>query len=138
MKKKISLPIVIAIALVVAAIAFSVAYMISTSTMNAKLTDLSQKQALFSTLSDVDSYVREKYTGEIDEQKLTHELCEAYANSIGGSVIYVDSEDAEESEYTAENGYTVMKLSDGSLIVVLSNEQSTQAFSQMTSEPDGT
>lgn len=136
MKKKISLPIVIAITLVTAAIVFSVAYLISTSSMNAKLTDLSQKQALFSTLSDVDGYVREKYKGEIDEQKLTHDLCEAYARSIGDSVIYVDSEHASDTEYTAENGYTVMRLSDGSLIVVLSDEQGTQASAEATSDPD--
>lgn len=136
MNKKISLPIVIAITLVTAAIVFSVAYLISTSSMNAKLTDLSQKQALFSTLSDVDGYVREKYTGEIDEQKLTHDLCEAYARSIGGCVIYVDSEDASDTEYTAENGYTVMILSDGSLVVVLSDEQGTQASAEAASDPD--
>lgn len=123
MKKKISLPIVIAIALVCATIAFSLAYIISTSAMNARLTDLSKKQALFSTMADVDSFVRDKSYYEIDKEILTEELCRGYAKAYEGRVLYLTAEEYSDSEYTTESGYTVLTLADKSVLVVLTEEQ---------------
>ncbi len=123
MRKKISLPIVITIAFIAAAIAFSLAYVIATASMNAKLTDLGQKQALFSTLSDVDSYVREKSYHNIDREKLSRELCRGYAQASEGRVLYLTAEEYKESGYTAEDGYTVLILADSSAMVVLTEEQ---------------
>ncbi len=123
MKKKISLPIVITIALISATIAFSLAYIISTSAMNARLTDLSKKQALFSTMADVDSFVREKSYFEIEKEKLTEELCRGYAQAYEGRVIYLTAEEYKDSEYTSEAGYTVFVLADSSAMVVLTEEQ---------------
>lgn len=123
MKKKISLPIVITIALISAAIAFSLAYIISTSAMNARLTDLSKKQALFSTMADVDSFVREKSYHQVDKEKLTEELCRGYAEAYEGRVIYLTADEYKDSEYTSEAGYTVIVLADSSAMVVLTQEQ---------------
>ena len=47
MKKKISLPIVITVALLAAAIAFSAAFIIARASFNSELHQLSEKQALF-------------------------------------------------------------------------------------------
>ncbi len=123
MKKKISLPIVITIAFVAAAIAFSLAYIIATASINAKLTDLGQKQALFGTLSDVDSYVREKSYHNIDQGKLSQELCRGYAEASEGRLLYLTAEEYEESGYTVEDGYTVLILADSSALVVLTEAQ---------------
>ncbi|MBQ4569893.1 MAG: hypothetical protein IJA62_07590 [Ruminococcus sp.] len=123
MKKKIPLSIVITIALVAAAIAFSLAYVIATASMNAKLTDLGQKQALFSTLSDVDSFVREKSFHNMDQEKLTRELCRGYAQASEGRLLYLTAEEYKDSGYTADKGYTVLTLADSSALVVLSEEQ---------------
>lgn len=120
-KKKVSLPIVITALLLSAAIAFSVAYVIATSSMNAKLRDTAQKQALFTTLSKVDEYVREKYQGEIDEEKLSKELCRAYAEVFDGKVLYLTSEEYKESVYFSVPDYTVLVLADGSAVVVLND-----------------
>ncbi|MBQ9742284.1 MAG: hypothetical protein IJV88_01235 [Ruminococcus sp.] len=118
MKKRIPISIVIAIALLAAAIAFSAAYIIATSSMNAKLTDVNEKQEMFSTLADVDSFVREKYNGEIDEEKLSQQLCEGYAEAFDGQVIYLTADEVKDSEYTEENGYQVLPLPDGSAVVI--------------------
>lgn len=125
MKKKVTLPIVITIALITATLTFSAAYLLATGVINKKLTDLGEKQALFSTLSDVDSYVREKYQGEIDEAKLTEELCRGYAEAFDGELLYLTAEEYKNSDYNAENGYLVLELSDGSAMVVLSEGQAT-------------
>lgn len=136
MKKKISLPIVIAALLIAAAVAFSAAYIISTSSMNAKLRDVSQKQALFTTLSKVDEYVREKYEGDIDEQKLSEELCKAYAEAFGGRVVYLTAEEYKDSVY-AENytDYTVLVLADSSAVVVLGESQMTECLPTESTSP---
>lgn len=123
MKKKLSLPIVIAIALVSAAVAFSLAYIISTSAMNSKLTDLGKKQALFSTMADVDSFVRDKSYYEIDKEILTEELCRGYAAAYSGRVLYLTEEEYAQSEYTSDAGYTVLVLADKSALVVLTQQQ---------------
>lgn len=134
MKKKISLPIVITIALIVAAIAFSLAYIIATNSMNAKLTDLGEKQALFSTLSEVDNFAREKSFYEVDEEILTEELCRAYAKAYDGRAIFLTPNEVEDSPYTVNTEYTVLKLADGSAIVILTEEQY-NAGAQDTSKP---
>lgn len=123
MKKKISLPVVITIALVCATIAFSLAYIIATKSMNAKLTDLSEKQALFSTLSEVDNFVREKSYYDVDEEILTEELCRAYAKAYDGRVIYLTAEEYSQQSDTFGTEYTVLTLADGSVLVVLTEEQ---------------
>lgn len=123
MKKKISLPIVISVVLIVAAVAFSAAYMIATAAINAKLTDLGEKQAMFSTLSDVDSYVREKSYYDANEEYLASKLCEGYAEGYEGRVLYLTAEEYENSDLTPENGYTVLVLADRSAMVVLTQEQ---------------
>lgn len=133
MKKKISLPMVITIALIAAAIAFSLAYIIATGTMNARLTDLSEKQALFSTMADVDNYVREKSRYQADEEKLTEELCRGYAAAYEGRVLYLTAEEYKDSVYSTESGYTVLMLADGSAMVVLTEEQYTDTAQTVTS-----
>lgn len=123
MKKKISLPITITIALICAAVAFSLAYIISTKTMNSKLTDLGEKQALFSTLAEADSFVREKSYYDVDEEILTEELCRAYAKAYDGRVIYLTANEYKDSPYTVDTEYTVLKLADGNVLVILTQEQ---------------
>lgn len=123
MKKKFSLPIVITIALISATVAFSTAYIIATGAMNARLTDLSKKQALFSTMADADSFIREKSYYQVDKDVLTQELCKGYAQAYDGRVIYLTAEEYKDSGYTSEEGYTVLVLADGSAMVVLTEEQ---------------
>lgn len=123
MKKKISLPITITISLICAAIAFSLAYIIATKSMNAKLTDLGEKQALFSTLSEVDNFAREKSFYDVDEEILTEELCLAYAEAYEGRVLFLTADEYEGSVYEESTDYTILKLADGNVFVVLTEEQ---------------
>ncbi len=118
-KKKIPLPIVITAILLSAAIAFSAAYIIATISINAKLRDTAEKQALFTTLSKVDEYVREKHKGEIDEEKLSEELCRTYAEVFDGKVLYLTAQEYKDSVYTSVSDYMVLVLADGSAVVVL-------------------
>lgn len=121
MKKKISLPIVITVALLAAAIAFSAAFIIARASFNSELHQLSEKQALFGNLADIDRWVRENYSGTINEETLIRELCKAYADAIGGDVLYVKAEDFDEAKYKKGENCAVYPLSNGDTMVILKN-----------------
>lgn len=118
MTKKISLPIAITAVLLASAIAFTCAFLISNAVTNSRLKDLSEKQAMYGNLSDVDNFVREKYTGEIDEDKLSSDLCKAYAESLGEGVLYITKDEYDESKYPKDEGYVQTKLANGDVIVI--------------------
>lgn len=117
MNKKVSLGITVAACLVAAAVAFSAAFMISRSIFNSKLKDLSQKQDMFSQLSDIDSFVRQHYNGKIDEDKLHQAMKDAYSEALSGGVIFMTAEEYKGSIYEQE-GCSVQLLSDGTYMVI--------------------
>ena len=117
MNKKVSLGITIAICLLAAAIAFSAAFMISRSIFNSKLKDLSQKQDMFSKLSDIDSFVRQHYKGNIDEEKLHSAMKKAYSEALGYEVLFMTAEEYKGSVYDLE-GCSYQLLSDGTYMVM--------------------
>lgn len=117
MNRKVSLGITVAACLVAAAIAFSAAFMISRSIFNSKLKDLSQKQDMFSKLSDIDSFVREHYRGDIDEDKLHDAMKKAYSEALNGEVLFMTSEEYKGSIYE-EKECSFQLLSDGTYMVI--------------------
>lgn len=131
MNKKVSLGITVAAVFVAMAIAFSAAFMISRSIFNSKLKDLSQKQHMFSMLSDIDSFVRQHYTGTIDEKKLTDAMKEAYSETLNGDVLFMSAEEYKGSIYE-EQGLSYQLLSDGSYMVIVQgiNDAPTEASAE--------
>lgn len=117
MNKKVSLGITIASCLVAAAIAFSSAFMISRSIFNSKLKDLSQKQNMFTQISDIDSFIRQHYDGKIDEKKLLDAMKQAYSETLDGDVLFMSAEDFKGSIYE-EEGCSYQILSDGTYMVI--------------------
>ena len=122
MKKKISLPVVIAIVLVVSALVFTLAYMIATNNMNKKLSGLAEKQALFGALADVDSFVRENCEYDVDEDDRQENTVDGLIASYNGRVVRLTSEEYKGSKYESMNCKT-MTVSDGCVIVVLTEAQ---------------
>ncbi|MBQ2687927.1 MAG: hypothetical protein IJF52_04790 [Clostridia bacterium] len=120
MNKKVSLGISVAACLVAAAIAFSAAFMISRSIFNSKLKDLSEKQDMFTKLSDIDSFVRQHYSGTIDEKKLHDAMKEAYSKALDGDVLFMTADEYKDSVYE-EKGCSFQILSDGTYMVVAEN-----------------
>lgn len=120
MKKQISLPIVLTIAFLVAAVAFSAGYVVSVLNTNMKIKDISEKQKLFTKLAAVDNYVRQNYEGEIDKDELADSLCRAYAEAVGDEVLYLTKDEYKESQYYKSKSPNVFELSDNSAIVILS------------------
>ncbi len=121
MNRKVSLGITIAACLLSAAIAFSAAFIISRSIFNSKLKDLSQKQDMFSRLSDIDSFVREHYKGNIDEEKLHLAMKKAYSEALDNGVLFMSAEEYKGSVYE-ESGASAQVLSDGSYMVIVNDK----------------
>lgn len=117
MNKKVSLGIAAAACLVAAAIAFSAGFMISRARFNSMLKDLSQKQNMFTQLSDIDSFVRQHYDGKIDEKKLIDAMKKAYSEALDGEVVFMSAEDFKGSSYETE-GCSFQILSDGTYMVI--------------------
>lgn len=131
MNKKVSLGITVAACLVAAAIAFSAAFMISRSIFNSKLKDLSQKQDMFTRLSDIDSFVRQHYKGDIDEDKLHEAMKDAYSVALDDGVIFMTAEEYKGSIYE-EEGCSTQLLSDGTYMVITDGvtEPATEAVTE--------
>ena len=81
-KKGVPLGVTVTIAAICSAIAFSGAYIYAMHTFNSKVTDLNEKQRMFTKLYEVDSAVRENYKGSIDEETLRESLSSTYVKSV--------------------------------------------------------
>lgn len=116
-KKGVPVGVTVTVAAICSAIAFSGAYVYAMHTFNAKVTDLSEKQAMFTKLYEVDSAVRENYNGDIDEEALKDALVSSYVKSIDeDNIIYVPESQYDEEKYAKD--YKSFKISDGSYVVI--------------------
>ena len=73
MNKKISLGAAIAYMAIVAAVAFSLTMIYSMNLFNVKMTGITEREKMYSSLHEVDLYVRENYYGSINEEELQEE-----------------------------------------------------------------
>lgn len=122
MKKKISLPIVIAIVLLVSALVFTIAYKTAIKNMNEKLTDLNEKQQMFSNLAAVDDFVREQSYFKVDQGNRSLKTIEGLVEAYEGRLLLLSSEEYKDSKF-ASSEYTKMTIADGNVVVVLTEEQ---------------
>lgn len=116
-KKGVSVGLTVTIAAICSAIAFSGAYVYAMHTFNSKVTDLNEKQRMFTKLYEVDSAVRENYKGSIDEETLRESLSSTYVKSVDNdNILYVPESDYNEGKYSKD--YKSFKISDGSYVLI--------------------
>lgn len=100
MNKKIPLGITIGLMAITAAITFIVTSNLSLDLFNQKLKSVSEKQELYSKLSEIDTYIRAHCLGELDEAALIDGMVSGYINGLGDA--YAEYITAEESARRAE------------------------------------
>lgn len=116
-KKGVPVGLTVTIAAICSAIAFSGAYVYAMHTFNSKVTDLNEKQRMFTKLYEVDSAVRENYKGSIDEETLRESLSSTYVKSVDNdNILYVPESDYNEGKYSKD--YKSFKISDGSYVLI--------------------
>lgn len=105
MNKKISLGVTLTLILVAMAVTVSATVMISMRYFSSIVNDVTEQQAMYGVLSDVDKVVRNNYAGTIKEEDLHAALAKAYAAGYG---------DPYAAYYTAEEYKVVEQLLKGS------------------------
>lgn len=124
MKKKISLGAVISLMALTAAVAISLTALFVMNSLNVSISDYSQRSAMFKKLSEVDSIVRSKFVGEIDEQDLIDSTISGYVAGINDKYgCYLDADDYKSIELSNKGqnigiGINVIKDTDGYIKVV--------------------
>ena len=93
MNKKISLGAAIAYMAIVAAVAFSLTMIYSMNLFNVKMTGITEREKMYSSLHEVDLYVRENYYGSINEEALQEAIARGYIDGL---------EDSNARYFTAE------------------------------------
>lgn len=107
MNKRISLGVTIALMLIAAAATYTVTSVTNLSLFNSMVANVSEREAMYEKLSEIDLYVREYYAGTIDEEALKNALAEGYLEGISDSY----------STYYSASEVAQMKLTDSGYIV---------------------
>ncbi len=82
MNKKISLGITIGLMALVAAITFIITYNYSLNVFNSKVKSVSEKESIYTKLSEMDKYVRANYINDIDEELLNNSIMNGYMTGL--------------------------------------------------------
>ncbi len=107
MNKKISLGITIGLMALAAAVTFIITYNFSLDVFNSKVKSVSEKESIYTKLSEMDKYVRANFISDINEDMLTDSIMKGYASGLDD--IYAQYYSAEEyAEQTRkESGVTI-------------------------------
>lgn len=107
MNKKISLGLAISLIAIASAVTFILTSFFSLQSFNHKLLDVNEKAKKYDSLQALDSYVREKYLGEIDEQSLSDGILKGYVSGIGDKYSYYLNEEEYQNEKNDSSGELV-------------------------------
>ena len=83
MNKKVSMGLLISICALVCAVTFTLTMFVSVGLFDSKMNSTKAREAMYTRIAEVDSYVRENYVGEIDDEQLMNFLLKGYVNGIG-------------------------------------------------------
>lgn len=123
MSKKVSVGVLLTAVILSIALTVSVTMVIAIRYFNSTVSDVTQRQAMFDYVTDVDKIVRYHYYGTIDEEKLRSALGEGYIDGIGDPyAAYLSAEEYHEALDTLagkQTGFGLdVALSDNGRIVI--------------------
>ncbi|HXK78036.1 MAG TPA: PDZ domain-containing protein, partial [Oscillospiraceae bacterium] len=104
MGRKISLGAALTITIIAATLVFSVTMVFSIRNFNNKVSSIIEREGMYEKFTEIDTYVRQNYSGDIDETALMDAVAQGYLAGINDK--YADYLSAEEyAEYIkAETG----------------------------------
>lgn len=133
MNKKISIGLAIGLMALVAAATFVITYNYSMNVFNETVKSVSEKEGVYTKLSELDKYVRANYIGEVDESVLSDSIMAGYIEGIDDDYAVYYSAD-EYAKLLRKNegviiglGFTWEKEESGYIKVVSVNEGSSAA-----------
>ncbi len=130
MNKKISLGVAICFMAIAAAITFTITMFFSLNVFNTKIANVDEREHLYKKLSEIDTYVRNQYLNDIDEETLLDYVAQGYMAGINDPyAAYMNQE--EYKYYQQENegvlvgiGTTARKDDSGYILIVDVKEDS--------------
>lgn len=130
MNKKISLGVAICCMAIAAAITFTITMFFSLNVFNNKIANVDEREHLYKKLSEIDTYVRNQYLNDIDEETLLDYVAQGYMAGINDPyAAYMNQE--EYKYYQQENegvlvgiGTTARKDDSGYILIVDVKEDS--------------
>ncbi len=97
MNKKISLGLALSLIAIASAVTFILTSFFSLQNFNDKVVDVNEKAKKYSSLQVLDSYVRENYYGEINEDSLGEGILKGYVDGLGDKYSrYLNQEEYQE------------------------------------------
>lgn len=124
MNRKISVSVALTITLIAITVTFAITWIISSESFNKAVSSVTQRQAQYSKLAEIDNYVRHNFFGEIDDMTLNDRIAQGYLNGIGDrySTYYSEKEYGELQEYESgervDIGLEVVRDADGYFRIV--------------------
>lgn len=82
MNKKISLGLALSLIAIASAITFIITSFFSLQSFNEKVVDVNEKSKKYSAIQNIDSYVRQNYFGEINEEDLNTGILKGYVEGL--------------------------------------------------------
>lgn len=123
MHKRVSVGVLLASVILAVALTVSVTMVIAIRYFNSTVNDVTQRQAMFDYVTDVDKIVRYHYNGTIDEEKLRRALGKGYIDGIDDPYAAYLSSDAYQEALDTRKGKATgfgleLALSDNGRIIV--------------------
>ncbi len=107
MNKKISLGLALSLIAVASAITFILTSFFSLQSFNTKVTDVNERAEKYNSLQTLDSYVREHYYDDIDEEDLSDGILKGYINGLGDKYSAFLNADEYQNEIAENSGELV-------------------------------
>ena len=107
MNKKISLGVAFALMFIVATVTFTTTVMYTRNKFNQTVSNITQREAMYDKLAEIDTYVRNNYIGSIDEDLLMDSIASGYLSGI---------EDRYGSYYTVEQYEQITANTEGKIV----------------------
>ncbi len=119
MTKKITVSVALTITLIAITVTFAITWLVATDYFNRAVQSVTQKQATYTKLLEVDTYVRNNYFGEINNTVLNDLIVQGYLRGMEDpyATYYSEKEYTEQQEYEAGTrvgvGILVSRNADG-------------------------
>jgi len=107
MNKKIPLGLAIAIIAIASAVTFILTSSLSLKMFNNEVQDVKERAEVYKKLDQIDTYVRQNYYGEIDNNAIVNAISDGYMKVLGDKYARYLSPDDYKKQKSEENGIVV-------------------------------
>jgi len=124
MSRKLPVSVALAITIIAMTVTFAITWIVSMNTFDNTVRSVTQLQAQYSKLAEIDTYVRANYYGEIDDNALFDRVASGYVTGLGDryGVYYTEREYTElqniENGTLVGIGLEILRETDGTYRIV--------------------